>query len=223
MIDSLIELFRQVYNVQWLINTFGLIGMTFIVFAETGLLIGFFLPGDSLLVTCGILTSMGVFQHHPLFTALMLSLAAIFGDATGFWIGAKSGPHLFKRPKSFFFNPKHLQTTHEFYERHGGKTIIIARFVPIVRTFAPVVAGIGKMHYGKFFSYNVFGGIGWVFSMIFLGYYMGNFFRDKFGINIEHHIDKVIILIIFVSLIPIIIHYFMEKKRKTKEAAGKKD
>ena len=217
MIDTLMHWFKQIYNVEMLVTQFGLVGMTAIVFSETGLLIGFFLPGDSLLVTCGVLTSMGVFKYPPFLTAVVLSVAAILGDTVGYWIGYKAGAKLFKKEKSLLFNPKHLISTHEFYERHGGKTIIIARFVPIIRTFAPVVAGIGKMHYRKFISYNVFGGIGWIFSMIFLGYYLGEFFRIQFGINIQQHIDKVIILVIAVSLIPIALHWYMERKRKKKE------
>jgi len=188
--------------------------MTIIVFAETGLLVGFFLPGDSLLVTAGILASINIFPHHPLYTSIILSIAAIAGDTVGYWIGAKSGPMLFKKEKSLLFNPKHLISTHDFYEKHGGKTIIIARFVPIIRTFAPVVAGIGKMNYGKFLSYNIFGGIGWIFGMIFMGFYLGEFFRVQFGISLEKHIDKVIILVIFVSLSPIILHYLTEKRKK---------
>jgi membrane-associated protein len=213
MFSEWIHWFSQIYNVQAVIHWGGLLGMTAIVFAETGLLVGFFLPGDSLLVAAGLLTANGTFDNNVFFTCIVLSVAAIAGDTTGYWFGATTGPVLFKREKSLLFNPKHLQRTHEFYERHGGKTIIIARFVPIIRTFAPIVAGIGTMNYTRFLSYNVFGGIGWVWSMVFIGYFLGVQF--PWMIN---RIDKVIIVVIAISLLPMLIHYLVERRNKPQEA-----
>ncbi len=141
------------------------------MFSETGLLVGFFLPGDSLLFTAGALAAQGHFSIVLLNTLLIV--AAIVGDTVGYWFGRKMGSALFTRPKSLFFNPAHLRRAHDFYEKHGGKTIVLARFMPIIRTFAPVVAGMGKMDYGRFLAFNVFGGIGWVLSMTFAGYFLG--------------------------------------------------
>lgn len=213
MFSELIQWFSQIYNVEALVTWGGLFGMTLIVFAETGLLVGFFLPGDSLLVAAGLLTARGTFDTPVLVTCAILSVAAILGDTVGYWFGAKTGPLLFRRPKSLLFNPKHLIRTHEFYERHGGKTIIIARFMPIIRTFAPIVAGIGTMKYSRFISYNIFGGIGWVWSMVFLGYFLGTAFPW-----IIESIDKVIIVVIALSLMPMFIHILMERRKRPQEA-----
>src|SRR3972149_97146 len=158
--EFLWDLFHQIYDVESLVRVGGLLALTAIVFAETGLLIGFFLPGDSLLVTAGLFAATGDLNMWSL--NIVLSLAAIIGDTVGYGIGAKTGPKIFTRENSLFFNRKHLLTAKEFYEKHGGFTIVIARFIPIIRTFAPVVAGVGAMQYRKFVSYNVFGGIGWV-------------------------------------------------------------
>ena len=157
------ELFRRLYNVPELIRMGGLIGLVAVVFAETGLMVGFFLPGDSLLVTAGLFAAKG--DLNIVWLNLALMAAAIVGDATGYWIGRRAGQALYNRPNSFFFRKQHLVKTHEFYEKHGGKTIVIARFVPIIRTFAPVVAGAAEMGYRRFAIYNVAGGIGWVASI----------------------------------------------------------
>jgi membrane-associated protein len=199
--QSLIDLFHKIYDVQGLIRVGGLALLAAVIFSETGLLVGFFLPGDSLLVTAGLFCTSANAEHRPLLDIVSLNLvaiaAAIVGDTVGYWIGAKSGPALFKREQSLLFSRKHLLRTHEFYERHGGKTIIVARFMPFVRTFAPVVAGIGKMNYRRFLSFNVFGGAGWVLSMTLLGFTLGKVYPP-----ITKQIDKVIIVIIFVSLVP---------------------
>jgi membrane-associated protein len=209
---DLIDLFHKIYNVQGLIRWGGLLAITAVIFAETGLLVGFFLPGDSLLVTAGLFCASSGAGEAPLLNIVWLNLlamaASIVGDTVGYWIGAKSGPKLFTREQSLLFSKKHLLRTNEFYQRHGGKTIIIARFMPIVRTFAPVVAGVGKMSYRRFISYNVFGGIGWVFSMTMLGYLLGNVYP-----GITKHIDKVIIVIIFVSLVPGAVSYLSNRKK----------
>ena len=198
------DLFHKIYDVESLVRIGGIVGLTAIVFIETGLLVGFFLPGDSLLVTAGLFSARGDLEVLPLTVAL--SIAAIAGDTVGYNIGARTGPKLFTRENSLLFNKKHLITTKEFYDRHGPFTIVIARFVPIIRTFAPVVAGIGAMEYKRFICYNVVGGIGWVVSMVFGGYFLGQMIP-----NIHKHIDKVIVVVIFLSLLPAIIKIAREK------------
>ena len=202
--EFLLDLFHKIYDVESLVRIGGIVGLTVIVFVETGLLIGFFLPGDSLLVTAGLFAARGDIELLPLIAAL--SVAAVVGDTVGYNIGKRSGPRLFTRADSLFFNKKHLVTTKEFYDRHGPFTIVIARFVPIIRTFAPVVAGIGAMEYKRFISYNVVGGVGWVLSMILGGYFLGQMIP-----NIHKNIDKVILVVIFLSLLPIIIKVAREK------------
>jgi membrane-associated protein len=205
--EFLWDLFHKIYDVESLVRVGGIIGLTAIVFVETGLLVGFFLPGDSLLVTAGLFAARGDLELLPLTVAL--SIAAIAGDTVGYNIGARTGPKLFNKSDSLFFNKKHLITTKEFYDRHGPFTIVIARFVPIIRTFAPVVAGIGAMEYKRFISYNVIGGIGWVVTMVFGGYFLGQMIP-----NIHKHIDKVIVIVIFLSLLPAIIKVAREKMKR---------
>lgn len=190
--------------------------LNLIVFTETGLLIGFFLPGDSLLVTAGIVAhSVGWPLHWLLLT---LSLAAIIGDSVGYWIGSTAGPPIFDRPGNRWFRREHLLAARTFYERHGGKTIILARFVPIIRTFAPVVAGAARMEYRRFLAYNVFGGIGWVCSMVLLGYtlhlWLDPLLRPIFGeqFQIARHIDKVVVVIVLLSVLPLGVRW-MQRRR----------
>ncbi len=208
---QLLALFHKIYDVQGLVRFGGLAALTAIIFAETGLLFGFFLPGDSLLVTAGLYCT-SVAGEQPLLNIVWLNLAAmtaaVVGDTVGYWIGAKSGPKLFTREQSLFFSRKHLLRTKDFYERHGGKTIIIARFLPFARTFAPIVAGIGQMSYRRFISFNIFGGVGWVASMTLLGFSLGKIYPP-----ITKQIDKVIIVIIAVSLIPGAISYLLNRKK----------
>jgi membrane-associated protein len=205
--ETIWDLFHRIYDVETLVRIGGLVGLTTIVFVETGLLIGFFLPGDSLLVTAGLFAARGDLDVTTL--VLTLSIAAILGDTVGYNIGLRAGPKLFSRENSLLFNKNHLITTKEFYDRHGPFTIVIARFVPIIRTFAPVVAGIGTMEYRRFLSYNVIGGIGWVLSMILGGYFLGQLVP-----NIHKNIDKVIVTVIFLSLLPIIIKFIRDKKQR---------
>ena len=200
------QLFHQLTDVQTLVRVGGLAVITAIVFAETGLFVGFFLPGDSLLFTAGALAAQGHFSIVLLNTLLVV--AAIVGDTVGYWFGRKMGPALFKRPKSLFFNPEHLRRAHDFYEKHGGKTIVLARFMPVIRTFAPVVAGMGKMDYGRFLAFNVFGGIGWVLSMTFAGYFLG---QVAF---VQGHFEAVILGIVFLSILPGLIAAGREWMRK---------
>lgn len=211
--QSLLDLFHKIYDVQGLVQYGGLAALVAIVFAETGLLVGFFLPGDSLLVTAGIFAT----PHNPtgkplidmFWMNVLVTIAAIVGDTVGYWVGAKTGPKLFSREDSLLFKKKYLLKTREFYETHGGKAIIMARFIPIIRTFVPVVAGVGQMNYKRFISYNVFGGIFWVLSMTWLGYGLASVYPQ-----ITKQIDKLIIVIIFLSLLPAIIGYLRSRSAK---------
>jgi membrane-associated protein len=206
VIEFIQEFFRTVYNVPELIRIGGLVGIVLIVFAETGLMVGFFLPGDSLLVTAGLFAARG--DLDIVWLNLLVMAAAILGDATGYWIGLRAGEALYSRPKSLLFRREHLIRTHEFYERHGGKTIVIARFVPIIRTFAPVVAGAAKMTYRSFAVYNIAGGIGWVASMTLTGYFLGLAIPD-----LETRIHLVVAVVIFLSLLPAVIAWLREWRK----------
>src|SRR3989344_8497981 len=170
MLDKVKELFILLYSLPSLISSVGYFGLFLIIFAETGLMVGFFLPGDSLLVTAGLFAAKGDLNIY--FLIILLSIAAVTGDSLGYWIGKKAGHALFHKKDSRFFKRKYLLAAQNFYEKHGRKTIFIARFVPIIRTFAPVVAGIGNMDYRKFLSFNIFGGISWVSSMLLAGFFL---------------------------------------------------
>lgn len=176
-----------------------------VVFSETGLLIGFFLPGDSLLFTVGVVAGAG--ELDLALVIVILTAAAIAGNASGYHIGRRTGPAIFNRPDSRLFKQEHLQRTQAFYERHGGKTIVYAQFVPILRTFAPFVAGVARMSYWRFFSFNIFGAIGWIGSMTTLGYFLGSIPL------VRRHFEKFVLLVIFISLLPIIIHALRTRYR----------
>jgi membrane-associated protein len=189
-----------------------------IVFVETGLLIGFCLPGDSLLVTAGLVCAEAGWSLPLLLVTLCVS--AIVGDSLGYYIGYRTGPAIFSREQSFLFHKDHLLKAQQFYERHGGKTIVLARFMPILRTFAPVVAGVGKMEYRRFVFFNVFGGIGWVCSMILAGYWLTSLLnpplRQLFGpdFEIQGHIEKVVIVVVLASLAPGLIAWLRHRGTK---------
>lgn len=204
--DVIIEFFKNLGDLEALIKWGGLTVLIIIIFAETGLLIGFFLPGDSLLITAGLLAAQGYLDIFWLNISLIL--AAIIGDTVGYWFGRKTGPKLFQREESRFFKRSHLLKAKEFYEKHGGKAIIYARFVPFARTFAPIVAGVAEMNYKKFVTYNVTGGIIWITSLSLLGYYFGNipFVKQNF--------EYVIIGVIILSVMPIVIGYFNHRKEE---------
>jgi membrane-associated protein len=190
--ERLIALLSTVFGGWW-----GYVLLFGVVFAETGLLVGFFLPGDSLLFTVGVVAGAG--QLNIVLINAVLMAAAIIGDGVGYWLGRKAGPSVFFRPDSRFFKQEHLRRTEQFYIKHGGKTIVYARFVPIVRTFAPFVAGVANMGYGRFLAFNVFGGVGWVLSMTLLGYYLGSWPL------VRAHFEKVILGIIFISVLPVLV------------------
>ena len=204
----LYDIARGAYSLDDLIRWGGYVVLVAIVFTETGLLIGFFLPGDSLLITAGLVAATGALDIWWL-NALLI-VAAIVGDTVGYAIGYRAGPRIFTREKSLLFRPSHVERTRQFYERHGAKTIVIARFVPIVRTFAPVVAGVGQMEYRRFLLYNVAGGVGWVTSMTWAGYLLGHTIP-----NIGDHIHIVVVVVIVLSLIPIAVELYKERRRRS--------
>ncbi|MCR4334436.1 MAG: VTT domain-containing protein [Patescibacteria group bacterium] len=188
----------------FIIKTLGILGVFAIIFAETGLFFGFFLPGDSLLFTAGFLASQGYLS-----IALLVggsALFAIVGDSVGYAFGKKTGPAIFNKENSRFFNKHHIERAKVFYEKHGRKTIILARFVPIVRTFAPIIAGVGEMEYRTFLFFNIIGGVLWTFGLSFLGYWLGNTIP-----NVDQYLLPIILVIIFLSLIPIIIEFLKKK------------
>jgi len=205
---------RELLKPEVLVPLVGLFGIVAIIFAETGLLVGFFLPGDSLLVTAGIFCT----PHNPIGKAVLNApllialaiIAAIVGDTVGYWIGKKAGRKIFSREDSFLFHRKHLLASQKFYEKHGGKTIVMARFMPIVRTFAPVVAGVGNMEYSRFVRFNIGGAIGWVVSMVMAGYVLA-----YVAPGVTKHIELLALVIIFLSLLPAIISYLKNRSART--------
>lgn len=207
------DLIAQIPSIEEIIRWGGTLALIAIVFAETGLLVGFFLPGDSLLVTAGLFAARG--DLNVVMLLVTLSIAAVVGDAVGYGIGRRLGPKLFKKEDSLLFKRKHLVKAHEFYERYGGKTIVIARFVPIIRTFAPTVAGAAEMTYSKFAMFNVFGGILWVFSMVLGGYALGSVIP-----NIDKYIHYVIIIVVFLSLLPPLYEWWRERRRIAAEKSA---
>ena len=204
--DFLVSILTGHYSLDALIQWGGYVLLVGIVFTETGLLVGCFLPGDSLLITAGLLASAG--HLNIWWINLLLMAAAIVGDSTGYAIGARLGPRIFTRERSVLFNPKHVVRTQHFYERYGAKTIVIARFVPIIRTFAPVLAGVGQMRYRRFLAYNVAGGIGWVMSMTWAGYLLGQTVP-----NISRHMHVLVIVIIVLSCVPIAVEIYRERRK----------
>ena len=197
--DQLIHLLTQVLT-GWL--GYGL--LTFIVFAETGLLVGLFLPGDSLLFTVGVVCGAGDLDIVTI--SALLVMASIAGDQSGYFLGRRTGPAIFSRPDSRVFKQEYVTRTQAFYAKHGGKTLIYAKFAPIVRTFAPFMAGVGRMPYRRFVSFNIFGGLGWVLSMTLAGYYLGEV------PIIRRNFEKVVLAIVFVSLLPLVIHYWQSRR-----------
>lgn len=191
----------------------GVLGVSLVIFAESGLLIGFFLPGDSLLFTAGFLTYQGFLPINIHALVLILFMAAVLGDSVGYTFGYRLGPKVFSRPNTRIFKQEYLQKAQAFYEKHGGKTIIIARFIPIVRTFAPIVAGVGEMTYLRFLSYNVIGGFLWAAGVTYAGYFLGAWF-EQIGIDIDGILLPIVALIILVSILPPLIHVFRDKERR---------
>ena len=204
---------------QWYIENGGLWFIVFVVFAETGLFAGFFLPGDSLLFVTGIYSTdlihnglgfkTGSSFMDILILGAIIAAAGILGNTVGYWFGRKSGPFLFERKDTFFFRKKHLYQAKEFYERHGGSAIVMARFLPIVRTFAPIVAGIVEMDKAKFSYYNILGCILWVFSMLLGGHYLQKFILEQFGFDLRKHLEVIVIGIVVITTAPVILKMLM--------------
>lgn len=199
----LVDLFHQLTDVRHLVQVGGYIGLTAIIFAETGLLVGFFLPGDSLLVTAGLLASQQQYGLNVYALGVILTVAAILGNSMGYVIGRFSGPRLFTKDDSLLFKKKHLFAAQAFYDKHGGKTLVIARFMPIVRTFVPVVAGLARMDFRRYTAYNVLGAVAWIWSMLLIGFVLGRYIP-----GVERHIEKVILVVIFLSLLPGLISWW---------------
>lgn len=221
MLHAFVEFLRTLTDPERLIQLLstllsgwlGYATLCAIVFSETGLLLGFFLPGDSLLFTVGVVAGAG---HLDLVTVIiLLSLSAMVGDSTGYWLGRKTGPRIFSRPNSRFFKQEYVTRTRAFYDRYGGKTIVLARFVPIVRTFAAFVAGVGQMPYLRFLPYSICGGIGWVTAMTLLGYELGSVPL------VRRNFDKVILAIIFISLVPTFIEFYKAWRERRPEHVSK--
>jgi membrane-associated protein len=219
MIESFLEFLRSLTTPERLIHLLstlltGWLGYAVLfglVFAETGMLVGFFLPGDSLLFTVGVVCGAG--QLNIALVNVLLVCAALLGDTAGYMLGRTVGPRLFHRPNSRIFRREHLERTHEFYEKHGGRTMIYAHFIPIIRTFAAFVAGVGRMNFARFISYDLFGVTGWVFLLTMLGYRLG-------GVSfVRHNFDKVVLAIIAISLLPAGIEALKARRRKTSVAA----
>jgi membrane-associated protein len=206
------DLLHRLSNLPDLVQWAGLFGLAAIVFSETGLLIGVFLPGDSLLVTAGLLAARGYLNVYAL--APVLTLAAIFGNSVGYSIGRATGPRVFRRENSLFFNKKHAIRAHEFYEKYGHKTIVLAQFMPIIRTFSPVVAGVGGMRLRDFTTFNVIGAFCWIWSMLGIGYFLGSYIP-----GIDKHIEIVVVIVIFISILPGLISGYRAKRRRRVGAA----
>ncbi|GAA1920693.1 DedA family protein [Streptantibioticus ferralitis] len=208
-------------NPQQLIENLGgfaLIGILLVVFAESGLLIGFFLPGDSLLFTTGLLIANGQYLHYPLWlVCLLVAVAAVLGDQTGYLFGRKVGPALFRRPDSKIFKQENVEKAHAFFEHHGPKSIILARFVPIVRTFTPIIAGVSRMNYRSFILFNLIGGTLWGAGITVLGYFLGQiaFIRDN--------VEAIFIVIVLVSVVPIAIEFLRSRRKSAKAVATAPD
>ena len=214
MLEFLQHLLRSAYDpeaLKELVRTGGAPLVCTIVFIETGFFVGFFLPGDSLLITAGIFAAADVIPLHWLLLPVML--CAIVGDQIGYWIGRTAGPALYKREDSFFFRRSHLQRAHEFYEKYGGRAVILARFVPIVRTFCPPVSGAAKMPYARYVMFDIIGGIAWVSATILGGYFLGRTVP-----NISRRIHYVIIVVVIVSILPAIIGLLRGRKAVAKPA-----
>ncbi len=208
MPEFLANAYHLLTDIKGLIQWGGMILICTIIFVETGLFLGFFLPGDSLLVTAGIFAAAG---HLRLGLLLFLvAFCAIAGDQLGYWIGRRAGQALYKRDDSFLFKKRHLERAYEFYARYGGKTVVLARFVPIIRTFASPVAGAARMNYRRFLSYDIFGGFLWVWSMVLIGYFLGSSIPD-----VDKNIHIVIAIVVFLSLLPPIIEAMRQRYRKS--------
>jgi len=218
-----LESWKDLLNPEFYINNGGFWLILFIIFAETGLFVGFFLPGDSLLFVSGIYAvtiiteTFGSTGNDFLDTTILASsvaIAAVIGNEVGYWFGRKAGPALYKREDSLLFKKKYLFQAHDFFEQHGALAVIMARFLPVVRTFTPIVAGIVKMDKTRFLIDNIIGAFLWSFSLIFAGHYLDKLFMDQFGIDLKSHLEMIIIIIVLITNVPIIIKFFFGKSKQ---------
>ncbi|MEO5998666.1 MAG: VTT domain-containing protein [Chitinophagaceae bacterium] len=224
MIELLNFTIKDLLLPEFYINNGGLWLILFIVFAETGLMIGFFLPGDSLLFVAGIYSKMLINSVLPgglgsdfadlMVLFILITICGILGNMAGYWFGKKGGPFLFERKDTFFFKKKHLFQAKEFYDKHGGQAIVFARFLPIIRTFAPIIAGVVQMDKKKFTFYNMVGCAAWVFTMLIAGHYLDKLFIKEFGLDLKQHLELIVIGIILITTLPVIYKLFFGKKVK---------
>jgi membrane-associated protein len=203
------------FDLVSLIEAVGYIGLILIVFAESGLFFGFFLPGDSLLLTAGLLAARG--QLDIAILLIVLPIAAILGDSVGYWFGKQAGPRIFARESSLLFRRRNLLATKTFFERHGGKTIVLARFMPFIRTFAPIVAGAVEMKYGRFLLYNVVGGLVWGAGVTAAGYYLGQTIPD-----LDRYFLAIVAVVILVSAVPAMLHVLKEYGPEVRQELGRR-
>lgn len=217
--ESILDFLYQVkdflnpkFLIDYMLNLLGgyvYLGLWFIVFAETGLAVGFFLPGDSLLVVSGLFAAAG--KLNVWLVMLAFFLGSVIGDSTGYWTGRWMGKTLFNRESSRIFKPSRVEKAHAFFEKYGVKTVVLARFVPIVRTFAPLVVGAAEMPYSRFLPFSILGGALWISSMVLAGYFLGGVIERALGITLEDHIEKVVIVVVFLSLLPPFIEFLKHK------------
>ena len=225
--ESIFEFLHQIrefLNPQHLINymldllgVYVYLGLFFIVFAETGLAVGFFLPGDSLLVVSGLMARTLPDKLNVVYVLIAFFAGSVIGDNTGYWTGRMMGKTLFTRENSRVFKPSRVKKAHAFFEKYGVKTVVLARFVPIVRTFAPLVVGAAEMPYTRFLLFSILGGALWISSMVLAGYYVGTMIEDYFQIKLQDHIEKVVIVVVFVSILPPLIEFLKHKFGKGKD------
>ena len=220
------ESWKDLLNPEFYIKMGGFWLILFIIFAETGLFVGFFLPGDSLLFVSGIyaveivdqaIGSTGSDFLDTTILASAIAIAAIIGNEVGYWFGRKTGPALYKKEDTFLFKKKYLFQAHDFFEEHGALAVIMARFLPVVRTFTPIVAGIVKMDKTRFLIDNIIGAFLWSFSLIFAGHYLDRLFMDQFGIDLKSHLEMIILIIVLITTVPIIMKFFFGKKKEEEE------
>lgn len=215
----------QLVNPEFYIKLGGIYLVLFIVFAETGLFAGFFLPGDSLLFLSGIYSKeliREIFYIESDFLSVFLlscliSIAGIIGNEIGYWFGKKSGSYLYNKKDTFLFKKKYLFQAKEFYEKHGGRAIILARFLPILRTFAPIIAGIVQMNKGKYLLYNVLGSTAWSFSLLFAGHYLYQIFLKEFNFDLKRHIETIVLVMVIVTTAPVVVKLFFQKNNDISE------
>jgi membrane-associated protein len=208
-VEGIYDFLKQLVNPESIIQYGGIYLLLFVVFAETGLFVGFFLPGDSLLFTAGLLCSTGILKMHPALLVVLIIIAAVTGNMVGYSFGKRVGVLLFKRESGFLFRHEHLVTANEFYQKYGRKTIILSRFLPIVRTFAPIVAGIVKLDYYKFFIFSLVGAALWVCTLVLTGYYMGVYIP-----NTKEYLEYIVIFLIVITAIPFVYNSIKKKLAK---------